>query len=471
MKTSKFLFFLTITLFGVIFAVFTVMADSTSTPSFEVENTSPTGGPSINMDLTLSTTQVDQREEITLQIGVTDVSSVKSVIMKMVNSNDLTVGQTTFNDDGVKGDVKANDGIYSKTWNIGTQVDGSYNIDIIMTDSLGNVNITRYASVLSIIGGDGITCENTLNCVGDEICCDQTCVYNECVSNSECVRCTDLDLNTGKCNKTESGNCNTSLCPNVCEYSKDAFLPSIDIISPLDSVTDPNQPFTTNTIIMKVQAEDTDSSIDWVEFEIDGSSPSFIQNFDQSLYGYPNEYWQTITLTDGTHTVMATAYDVSGNKNESSIEVEFALTSNGPIIDSMTTDKKDYISDEVIQVSLTAHDDDSDITLVDFYSSLGGGPIAQHDIPTRTLDINMDINASLIAEWGYAFDKYAVRQDSFKLPFIEIAEAATDSNCTGIEQQRYIYAMVSDDTNPATLTDKLNLVIMVTGANCLNTDI
>jgi len=220
---------------------------------------------------------------------------------------------------------------------------------------------------------------------------------------------------------------------------------------------------------------DSESGIDKVEFEVDQSQPPFIQYFDQSSYGYPNEYWQTITFTNGSHKILVTAYDAVGNAAEMSVNVEFDLSSSGPIIDAFTTDKTSYGEKEDIQVSLNAHDDDSNIDQVQLYSSRGGGPIFEESFAEPTIKMTTAINAGSIVDWGDAFDTYAVRQDSFKLPFIKIADAQIinqgeigNQNCTYIDKtfDRYIYAMVSDDTNPATQSKSIDLIITVTIENC-----
>ena len=113
----------------------------TSTPSLEVADTP---GPVINVDLTVSPTQVDQNGDVTFAVGVEDISGIQSVVMKLVNSSGNIVGQTYMNDDGMNGDDTANDGIYSKIYNIGSKSSGDYDIDIVMTDRLKNTTTISY---------------------------------------------------------------------------------------------------------------------------------------------------------------------------------------------------------------------------------------------------------------------------------------------------------------------------------------
>ncbi len=530
MKTSKLLFFLTITMLGVMFAVFAVMAETDQTPSFEVDDASPTGGPVIVGVLNFSTTEVDQNQDVTFSAEVKDVSGVSSVIVKVINSSGTTVGQVTLNDEGLSGDTTAGDGVYGRTWNIGLKPSGSYNVDVVMTDRLGNVNIQRSSTTLSIIGASSFTCSSNADCYGDELCCDSSCFINECVVDEDCVICTDQDPVTGECYSTEGGTCDTSGCYNVCiftpapsgcvsnldcgsepldycdtstgscytaecavdadctasaggtcntgvippscEYAPvDTTAPYLNIIEPLDVSTDPLQPFVSNTLIVKVQAADTESGIDRVEFEVDGSMPPYVQTVDQTYSGYPEQYWMTIDFTNGPHTIIVSAYDTVGNVAEASVNVEFSLTSNAPIITSFSTDKANYISTETVQVSLAAHDDDSNISTVQIFSSKGGGPIYANTYAQPSFTLTAGIGASSIVDWGKAFDTYAVRQDKFKLPFIKVANAEIigNQNCTTTttNYNRYIYAMVADATNPATQSSNVPMVISVTATTCV----
>lgn len=524
MKTSKTLFFTIITIFGIMFAIFAVMAESVTTPSFEVSD-NPSGGPKLEGTMDLSTTQVDQNESITFSAKVADISGVDSVIVKLVNSNEAIIAQVSLNDAGGYGDVTSGDGIFSRIWNIGTQPNGTYFVDVLMTDNLGNSNMVRISSTLTIVGAPNNSCIENADCIYDNtVCCNEKCVYESCQLNSDCIRCTDnqrdpttgeclLGTETGtcdtstcpnscdytsitctvdadcgsgsfdaccngdctshECNSTADctaqpgGSCNVSVCPNICEYTTDTTPPIITIDDPLDAASDPNQPFTTDTILVKVTATDSESGIDKVEFEVDGSMIGQ-QTVDQSYSGYPDEYWLTIPFLNGSHQLIATAYDGAGNVDEDTINLEFLLTSNAPVIDLFSTDKLSYASTEGISVTLNAHDDDSNISLVNIYSSKGGGPISQSDVSTPTLNLTTGIGASLVVDWGNAFDRYAVRQDNYKLPFIKIAHAADDQNCVYIDTNynRYIYAMVADATNPATRSNNVNLVITVTTQSC-----
>jgi len=531
MKASKALFFSTITVFGVMFAVFAVMAQST-TPSFEV---SPTEGPSVDGTIELSATQLDQNEQFSVQASVDDISGVDSVVAKVVNQNGITVAQANMNDSGASGDTTAGDGIYTVSWNMGSKPNGVYYIDLAMRDDLGNSSIVRAASTLTIVGAYDNSCSSSADCEGaNESCCEGECAFNSCSTSDDCIRCVNglVDPNTGNCIAgTEVGVCETNICPNSCDYdgssglcvtdadcgslptdaccngdcqthlclidndcsgmqevcdtsvcphvcvdNPDTTPPTVVITEPLDYTSDPNQPFTNDDIYIKATVTDTESNIDHVDFEVDGAQ-TYRQEYPEDP-AYPNDFAMTISFSDGMHTVIVTGVDTAGNTNEAQVIIEFDLGSTtAPIVDELTTDKSSYTSSESVAVNLVAHDDDSDITSAEIFTSAGGGALKECPsgtctlLPAQTLDWDESIGASSIVDLANAYMHFAEQPKKFRIPFIKAADAEIvgNQNCTTTttNNTRYLYAMVADDTNPPTPYNGSNIVISTTGTSCV----
>lgn len=89
-----------------------------------------------------------------------------------------------------------------------------------------------------------------------------------------------------------------------------------EVEDPVVSITQPTSGAELNdTIMISVDASDTISGIAHVEIFIDGTS---VADDTTAPYTYS---WDTTSTTDGSHTILATAYDTAGNSASDSITV------------------------------------------------------------------------------------------------------------------------------------------------------
>ena len=141
--------------------------------------------------------------------------------------------------------------------------------------------------------------------------------------------------------------------------------PSVSWVNPADGDT------VSGTVTVQIDAsdsEDSDDSLD-VTYSVDGGSDR--STTYNSTSGYYEDDWDSTGVSDGDHTLEATATDSAGNSSSSSITVTTDNTESGPAVDSLSlseveTDDSDAEFDADWSVSDADGDLDSvDLTLTD----------------------------------------------------------------------------------------------------------
>jgi len=136
--------------------------------------------------------------------------------------------------------------------------------------------------------------------------------------------------------------------------------PSVSWVNPSDGET------VSGTVTVQIDAsdsEDSDDSLD-VTYSVDGgSSRSTSYN---STSGYYEDSWDTTTVSDGDHTLEASATDSAGNTSTSSITVTTDNTESAPAVDSLSASEVETSdSDAEFDVDWSASDADGDLSSVD----------------------------------------------------------------------------------------------------------
>jgi subtilisin len=136
--------------------------------------------------------------------------------------------------------------------------------------------------------------------------------------------------------------------------------PSVSWANPADGST------VSGTVSVQISAsdsEDSDDSLD-VTYSVDGgSSRSTTYN---STSGYYEDSWDSTTVSDGSHTLAATATDSAGNTSSSSISVTTDNTASAPTVDSLSASEVETSDgDAEFDVSWQVSDGDGDLSSVD----------------------------------------------------------------------------------------------------------
>ncbi len=260
--------------------------------------------------------------------------------------------------------------------------------------------------------------------------------------------------------------------------SADTIPPVVSIISPLDRTIDPNQPFTSDTIIVKALATD-ETNVQQVEYFIDGS-PQSTQLYEYDSLNNPGEYWETLVLPNGVSTLTAVAGDGTNFTTSAPVEVELNMPNSAPVINAfMDVDDAgaqyvgDYDNGDTIRFKSDSSDDGL-VIQVEIYKNGGSGPLAENTpaVPASDLSIIFGIGASTITYLDEAMEKYAAETSNFKLPFIPVAKAEIigNQNCTTTTttRVRQVYAVVYDDADLSTTSGMVDVTINTTSTNCVN---
>ncbi|MEF8825976.1 MAG: S8 family serine peptidase [Halapricum sp.] len=134
--------------------------------------------------------------------------------------------------------------------------------------------------------------------------------------------------------------------------------PSVSWVNPSDGET------VSSTITVQIDAvdsEDNDDSLD-VTYNVDGGS----SRSTTYTSGYYEDSWDTTGVSDGDHTLAATATDSAGNTSSSSITVTTDNTEIAPTVDSLSASEVETSdSDAEFDVSWDVSDADGDLDSVD----------------------------------------------------------------------------------------------------------
>jgi len=136
--------------------------------------------------------------------------------------------------------------------------------------------------------------------------------------------------------------------------------PSVSWVNPSDGDT------VSGTITVQIDAsdsEDSDDSLD-VTYSVDGGSERATSY--NSTSGYYEDSWDTTGVSDGDHTLEASATDSAGNTSTSSISVTTDNTESAPTVDSLAASEVETDDgDAEFDVSWDVSDGDGDLDSVD----------------------------------------------------------------------------------------------------------
>ncbi|MFB6112352.1 MAG: S8 family serine peptidase [Halobacteriaceae archaeon] len=136
--------------------------------------------------------------------------------------------------------------------------------------------------------------------------------------------------------------------------------PSVSWVNPAGGET------VSGTVTVKIDAsdsEDADDSLD-VTYTVDGGSARSTSY--NSTSGYYEDSWDTTAVSDGDHTLAATATDSAGNTSTKSITVTTDNTESEPSVDSLSASEVETSdSDAEFDVTWDVSDPDGDLSTVD----------------------------------------------------------------------------------------------------------
>jgi len=136
--------------------------------------------------------------------------------------------------------------------------------------------------------------------------------------------------------------------------------PSVSWVNPTDGDT------VSGTVTVQIDAsdsEDSDDSLD-VTYSVDGGSAR--STTYNSTSGYYEDSWDTTTVSDGDHTLEASATDSAGNTSTSSITVTTDNTEEAPTVDSLSASEVETSdSDAEFDADWSVSDGDGDLDSVD----------------------------------------------------------------------------------------------------------
>ncbi|MBI5037757.1 MAG: Ig-like domain-containing protein [Candidatus Kerfeldbacteria bacterium] len=461
-----------------------VQAQSTDTsPSFEVATTSLpvlTG-----QGVSLNPSQVDQNETVRISVEAYDVSGLASAVAYVRNSTpgSRPVADVPLFDDGQHGDGTAGDGKFSGTWNVGSNADGIYPVEVQIADRLNNT--ATISNVVTIAIGVG-ACASDSQCTTGSRCCGGVCGTDQCASNSQCN-----DNNAGT-----SDTCILTSCPSYCSSipitscsNNDGFCPAsctsandndcADTSAPIIAIGTPatdGTTLSTSPTQIIAQASDGQSGIDRVEFYLDSeTAPRDTQYFDQPS-GSGTYIWvlNLASVTNGAHTITAKAINGVALTSTATRAVQVSTDSSAPFNVTITSPAQGsiYANTSTINVNIAASDNQS-VTEVRVYSLNGGGPLGQATTSGTSVNQQVSISAGAIAAaydplWSIAAAEPAKRP----LPFISVAHAATGGGqtCTTstVYTSKWIYAVAYDAAGNNTPSPIVALSISSSVTTCTN---
>lgn len=428
------------------------------TPSFEVAvNPNPvlTGS-----GVTVTPSQTTQNENVQINVEAFDVSGIAEVVVLVWTSPASTPSATiTLFDDGQHSDNAAGDSNFGGVWNVGTNADGAYTVEVNIKDTLGNE--TQISQVVSIMVGTGF-CVASSDCSVSEVCCAGSCAVDSCTSDNDCN-----DSNSGTVDT-----CVVSGCPSFCTNNPittctngDGFCPATctiandsdcsDTTPPTVSVTDPTTDgmvISASPLVMVVNAVDAESGINYVEFYLDSeATPRDTQLFDfPSGSGDYNWVLDLAGVSNGIHTLTAIAYNKASLSTTVARTIDVSFDTTAPFNVSITSPDPGGTYSSSTTIPFVAHaEDDTDVSSVSIFSTAGGGPINTIDSSGISVDVAIPVIAVTVAALDNPVIRYAMEDTHTPLPFIPVARAATittNGNCTTTTNSyaKNVYAMAYD---------------------------
>ncbi|PSQ20052.1 hypothetical protein BRD00_00050 [Halobacteriales archaeon QS_8_69_26] len=173
----------------------------------------------------------------------------------------------------------------------------------------------------------------------------------------------DDSNNTGDSSFVTTSNFDTSF-PLFDSYTPDSgssnSSPTTSWVNPSDGET------VSGTVTVQIDAsdsEDSDDSLD-VTYSVDGGSER--STTYNSTSGYYEDSWDTTGVSDGDHTLEATATDSNGASSSSTITVTVDNVESAPTVDSLSlTEVETSDSDAEFDADWSVSDDDGDLDSVD----------------------------------------------------------------------------------------------------------
>ena len=140
----------------------------------------------------------------------------------------------------------------------------------------------------------------------------------------------------------------------------------VDVAPPEVTITGPTQGVAVRDVItVNVSASDN-VGVERVEFYID-------DELVFTDYAEPYQYeWDTTGEEEGSHTILAKAYDAEGNVG--SDEISVVVDNTAPEITSISQEPSKPVEDEIVLISAQASDATSGISAMTLYYRAGGGP-------------------------------------------------------------------------------------------------
>jgi len=136
--------------------------------------------------------------------------------------------------------------------------------------------------------------------------------------------------------------------------------PSVSWVNPGDGDT------VSGTVTVQISASDSEDSDDslTVEWSVDGGTAQTASY--NSTSGYYEDSWDSTAVSDGDHTLEATATDSAGNTSSSSITVTTDNTESAPVVDSLSASEVETSDgDAEFDVDWSVSDSDGDLSSVD----------------------------------------------------------------------------------------------------------
>ncbi|MFA5134325.1 MAG: Ig-like domain-containing protein [Patescibacteria group bacterium] len=471
-----------------------------SEPTFEVDTSLPYG-PELTGGFTISPPQVDPGQPVEFSAGVYDQSGVKSVYVDIVSpATDTTLKSIELLDDGSNDDGTAGNNVFGRGWDTSGMSVGVYTVRLRMADKLDNLN-TQDAGYIAL--GEG-GCLHDDECTSPERCCYGVCVSNACSTDADCDdaddatldRCNTVDVcpaycsnnvlpcvggdgvcppgcgedawecvggdyNGIACDPADSESCGGPSSGSVCtlieadsDCTVDTTAPVVSVQTPGDSETIDGNTYTEYEVT--VTASDPESNIAQVRFLLDGTEQSVWLGDPAPGTGLYTWIMPVGPLTEGAHTIIAEAENGIGTLSEDGVSFIYtAPTSSVAPTVSITAPANGATVTGSTTVDVTATDDGL-VNEVSFYHCVVGLQDSDSSFtPASTVNVtlnswNATSTATALLE-NYIMPFAALQQDvkKFKLPFVPVAHAADDSNCTTTTTTRNytqcIYAMAIDD--------------------------
>ncbi|MDD5040356.1 MAG: Ig-like domain-containing protein [Patescibacteria group bacterium] len=484
MNTYKKLLLAVVLIGGASLVAYIAMAqtDQTAVPSFEIassagpmlgscSNTTCTDPVSCanacdgvwNATVNVSPGSVEKNQVITMTLRATDPSGVQGVQARIKNAGNTQVALIALYDDGAHHDASRLDGIWGEAWNVGNNADGTYTVDILMVDRLGNQSESTGSGQFMI--GQG-PCANNFDCDAGQKCClpPGVCSVDSCA--------TDADCDDGSASTADV--CNTTLCPVSCThtvitecadddgYCPTACVPSndnncVDTTPPIVSFTAPATDgfeITATPYSVKVSATDPETPVQRVEFYYGGilretqyaPGGDGLWTWIWDLGGVPN-------TAPATTQIQARAYNAPGLTTTASRNVIINIpSSNTAPTATITTPANGAVVSGIVNVGVTATDDTS-VTMVRLFRS-GYGMIGENTTSGATVNTTFSWNATATAQ-AYVesgISQYAMEpaaRAKWRLPFIPVANAtivcSTCTSTTYYSQPLYARAYDAED--------------------------